>query len=440
MSQIHNNDGPFYNNTSTPEISIGSVMPSQPAQGQSDRDRSIDDVLFGRYFTDREHPNQVLSLAQPVLSVVVHLDTLMPAGYRRNDVAGRVQQFRQEAAIRKLDADTIREAAEVLDFLLDERIRKKPMSDSDSSEDDTPRNGLNGGEVFFDKLEKFMSQPDNNLDMLELFMVCLLLGFQGKYIEPEEGGAEALRDVRDKLYALINKYRHDLNNPELSLHWRGQSTVQKTLFNQIPVWVILSATVGLLLIDYLAFVLILSGASDMVARPLYELAREKPAVPVIPIITAVNPLPPPSPGSLPPPKPAPAPARWLPILRDEISKSLVEVKEDRIIRIRNAFEPGSDRLSDHVVGLLGKIAHGLTPRDEVLVTGHTDDKPIRNLRFPSNFELSEARARQVALLLQQTMNKPHLIRYEGRSDYELLVPNDSPEHRAVNRRIEIVIK
>jgi type VI secretion system protein ImpK len=76
----------------------------------------------------------------------------------------------------------------------------------------------------------------------------------------------------------------------------------------------------------------------------------------------------------------------------------------------------------------------------VLVTGHTDDQPIRTARFPSNWELSTERARSVVAVMAAEMKDPARLRAEGLADSEPLVANDSPANRAKNRRVAILLR
>jgi type VI secretion system protein ImpK len=75
----------------------------------------------------------------------------------------------------------------------------------------------------------------------------------------------------------------------------------------------------------------------------------------------------------------------------------------------------------------------------VLVTGHSDNQPIRTARFPSNWHLSEERARTVSELLASQGVAAKRLRAEGRADAEPVAPNDSPASRALNRRVEITL-
>ena len=76
----------------------------------------------------------------------------------------------------------------------------------------------------------------------------------------------------------------------------------------------------------------------------------------------------------------------------------------------------------------------------VLVTGHTDNQPIaKSARFPSNWHLSEERAKNVRDLLVANKVAPERIRADGRADAEPVVANDTPQNRSLNRRVEITL-
>jgi chemotaxis protein MotB len=85
------------------------------------------------------------------------------------------------------------------------------------------------------------------------------------------------------------------------------------------------------------------------------------------------------------------------------------------------------------------LAHRRRP---VQVQGHTDDVPISGRlaeRFPSNWELSAARAVNVARFLQERGVDPTLLSATGYSEYRPRAGNDTPEGRQQNRRIEILL-
>jgi type VI secretion system protein ImpK len=75
----------------------------------------------------------------------------------------------------------------------------------------------------------------------------------------------------------------------------------------------------------------------------------------------------------------------------------------------------------------------------VSVVGYTDNQPIHTIAFPSNFELSGARAKAVAAVIGVAMD-PSRLSVEGRADADPIAPNDTPAGREQNRRTEVVLR
>jgi len=75
-----------------------------------------------------------------------------------------------------------------------------------------------------------------------------------------------------------------------------------------------------------------------------------------------------------------------------------------------------------------------------LVAGHTDNIPIKTARFPSNWELSTGRAVEVTKILIAGSMKPQVLGAAGYAEFDPVAPNESPEGRALNRRIEIILE
>ena len=70
---------------------------------------------------------------------------------------------------------------------------------------------------------------------------------------------------------------------------------------------------------------------------------------------------------------------------------------------------------------------------------YTDDQPVRTVRFPSNFQLSVARASAVRAIIARDLGDPARISAEGRADADPIASNATAEGREQNRRIEIVL-
>jgi chemotaxis protein MotB len=101
------------------------------------------------------------------------------------------------------------------------------------------------------------------------------------------------------------------------------------------------------------------------------------------------------------------------------------------------FPSGEATLSAHGKEVLGKVGGVLKnlKEQQILVGGHTDDRPIHTTQFPSNWELSAARAVNVARYLVETSGvDPHRVVAAGYSEFHPRGAN-----RAKNRRIELLL-
>lgn len=136
---------------------------------------------------------------------------------------------------------------------------------------------------------------------------------------------------------------------------------------------------------------------------------------------------------------------------DEISEQMglqqeitVEITEGgMLIRLGSKilFDSGSDILkieSYPVLKVVGQAIKGGIR--EVMIGGHTDNVPIQSDKFKSNWELSSARAIAVAKFMVDSVKvDPGKLVASGYSEFRPLVPNDSPENRSENRRVEFLI-
>jgi type VI secretion system protein ImpK len=105
------------------------------------------------------------------------------------------------------------------------------------------------------------------------------------------------------------------------------------------------------------------------------------------------------------------------------------------------FAPGDATVRDEFKPLIAKVATVLEKEPgAVKVVGHTDSAPIRSVRFPSNFHLSQERAKAVASLVQAGLTKPNRIESEGKGADIPIATNDTPAGRAQNRRVEILLQ
>jgi chemotaxis protein MotB len=108
------------------------------------------------------------------------------------------------------------------------------------------------------------------------------------------------------------------------------------------------------------------------------------------------------------------------------------------------FDSGRAALKDSGKAVLKKVADALKSYEDkaIRVVGHTDNVPIAKAYqkvFPSNWELSSARATTVVRFLQEAGIEPQRLVATGRAEYAPVAPNDSEEGRQKNRRIEITL-
>jgi chemotaxis protein MotB len=129
-----------------------------------------------------------------------------------------------------------------------------------------------------------------------------------------------------------------------------------------------------------------------------------------------------------------------------IGEDRVELMRDHrglVITVRESgsFPVGRADLGEHALSLFGEIGRSLADLpNSVRIEGHTDDVPIHNGRFSSNWELSTARATAVvAFLAEQIGIAPDRLSAAGYGEFHPRVANDTPEHRARNRRVDIVV-
>lgn len=104
------------------------------------------------------------------------------------------------------------------------------------------------------------------------------------------------------------------------------------------------------------------------------------------------------------------------------------------------FEEGRAEILPQFRNMLIKLAEQLNAGfnlSYIRIRGHTDTKPISNSIFPSNWELSGARASSVARLLIEEGLDPHLLEITGNSQYRPVADNRNEAGRSLNRRVEI---
>ena len=409
------------------------IMPAPGGRVAPGRPAAPEPVVPVEASTVASGLNPLVAAANLLLNVIPPLRASMehpnPAALR-DSLAQGVREFEARARAAGAPTEKIIAARYALCTLIDENAASTPWGASGT----WAQHGLlalfhgetEGGEKFFQVLARLAENPQANLDILELMYVCLQFGFEGRY-RVIEGGSRQLEAIRQRLLSIIRKQRGEYER-DLSANWHGVSTGAGARLGWVPLWVVAAVTVLLLFGTYLGFNLRLSGPSDNLAG---EIATLRVAAPV-----ALRPAPV-------APRPAPVP-RLAQFLAKEIAEGLVAVDDrpDRsIVTILGdgMFRQGEAAISTQSQYVLGRVADELRKQaGQVDVIGHTDNVPIRTLRFSSNWELSKARAESVARLLAARVD-PGRLAVDGVGDSDPITPNDTPKGQARNRRVEIIL-
>jgi chemotaxis protein MotB len=140
-------------------------------------------------------------------------------------------------------------------------------------------------------------------------------------------------------------------------------------------------------------------------------------------------------------------------LADSIEDAMAELVDDGLIDVRRdkrwieveikssvLFESGSAELSEKSVPVLRKLAQKIEPLDNVIhVEGFTDNIPISNFEYVSNWELSASRAAGVVHLFTRLGIDPQRMAAIGYGEFRPVASNATPAGRATNRRVVLVI-
>jgi type VI secretion system protein ImpK len=392
-------------------------------------------------------PDRILTGSNPLLAAAASLLALLArlrntarapdAGDLRERAVAELRHFEQQARDGGVVMEQLRPAHYALCASLDDVVLATPWGNESSwaarSLVSTFHQQVRSGEGFYAVLKQLIQSPGTNLAVLELMYFCLSLGFQGQYRLSPRGPAELDR-VREDLYALIMRQR-GAREAGLSPHWQGVDAPYKPRRGEVPLWVGGAAALAILGAIFLWMTLSLNTASDSVMESLLQAPPT--AMPQIARQSPLTPPPPPAePGSL---------DHLRGFLAPEIAAHLVTVVGTEavpVVRISGTgmFASGSADLEPRFLGLLHRIGEALkTEPGAVTIAGYTDNQPIRTVRFPSNFQLSAARAAEASKVIGQSIDNPGRLTPEGRADADPLAPNTTPAGRNMNRRIEVIL-
>jgi chemotaxis protein MotB len=140
-------------------------------------------------------------------------------------------------------------------------------------------------------------------------------------------------------------------------------------------------------------------------------------------------------------------------MSDEVRRSMADLIQKGLVVVRRGknwleveikadilFPSGVATIAQDSVPVLQRLAGILKPFPNAMrIEGHTDNQPISTVAFPSNWELSAARAASVVYLFMQSGVAPQRMSVEGFGEYRPVASNDTAEGRNRNRRVVLVV-
>jgi len=345
----------------------------------------------------------------------------------KNEVIRAVRKFESDARESGVNNESLVTGRYLLCAFIDEAILATPWGEEAGWDQQTALMLFHkeswGGKKFFQILDRAKQDPRKHFQLLELIYLCLALGFYGQY-RLETRGEAMLGEIRLDLYRRLKEVRGTVES-SLAMNWKPAGVGRVALSRRIPLWVGAVASFGVLLLLYIVLFVQLSGLGTPIRGQLAKIGFD-----------------------LPPPAEARAPAvrkiSLKQLLQADESKGLLTVDElnDRsIVSLGgDGFASGSADLRPAWSEALTHVRDALRQLDgRVYVVGHTDDVPLRSVRFRDNYELSVARARACLQVLAPEPSEQARFEVTGvGSDQPRYQPVNQPENRTRNRRVEII--
>ncbi|SBS34795.1 putative lipoprotein YiaD precursor [Marinomonas spartinae] len=371
--------------------------------------------------------NSLLEAASDCLSLAIFVnqaESLPDLSGFKHRCTDAVKSFEFEARDAGIPDKTIFNARYCLCALLDESVLNSRWSSMEWAKESLLsifHKETFGGEYFYTLIDESLRYPEHNRDFLELQYHCLNLGFKGKFRvgNHQSGGVE---DYRNRAYNVLNQLDGPVKNV-LSPDWERKVANGGELRQKTPLWVVFSILGALGLALYL---FLNTQLNDQLSKVDSSLASIHP----IDLQKTVD-------------KKDKQLLVLEQLLQTEIQKGIISIqkKSDRIrltINNRDLFKPGEASLLPSVVPILQKLALSLEgTKGRILITGYTDDTPIKTAEYPSNWLLSLARANEVANAMAKNTNLSGRLWPEGRGAADPIAPNTDSKSRAMNRRVEI---
>jgi len=388
-------------------------------------------------FADAEPPSFGPEPLVAAASRLIHLSTRLRTmavgpdlGSLRQLIVRELEAFNTRARSLGLEPRSVQLAHYILCAFVDDAVMSTPWgANSPWSQHSllaAYHNDVQGGERLFQFAERMEADPAREPRLMELLYLCLSLGFEGRAaLDPR--GQSLLGQRRQRLAAAIAGQRGP-EAAELSPQWQGVEAGEGRYAPRAPLWVV---GAGLALVGLAIFSALLFRLSSEAGAAVAALDKT--------VGTAVVTPPPPAPETA-----TPTYDRMRAILAPDVDAGRLAVLRegnDIVIRLVNQglFASASADPAGAWRDTFGRLAQAANlTRGQMRIEGHTDDQQIRSLAFPSNLQLSQARAAAVGRALRAAgLQNGDRLRTDGYGDAQPIGDNATDDGRRENRRVEI---
>ncbi|MGR3468209.1 MAG: type IVB secretion system protein IcmH/DotU [Shimia sp.] len=404
---------------------------------------SFQDALKGSGLDIGDASNPIIAAASDLLILLGRLRTgmvEMQAVPLRDHVLRAMAEFVQKCAAAGVAPEDIEVARYALAATADDIVQTVPGNDPQYWQQFSMAAELLGdrsaGIGFFAHLEHVMAFPQQRRHVLELMLTCMALGFEGRF-RTEPNGAVTLSRMRTECY---QRFRSVTERPpeDLSHQWTPVVLGGRRRHGAIPLWVMGSVAAGMVVALFASLSYLLSTEARAASDGMITLHAGLPPVAIegggdagfVAYEAAGT-------GQL---------LRLRERLGAEIEAGSVSIQEDGdyiSLRLGDAlrFRSGSADLQSDVGALMRDIAAALDLEPGgIVIEGHSDNIPMSGTgRFKTNEALSEARARTIADLIAASLRDPARLSVRGVGPAKPLDTANTPEARARNRRVEILV-
>ncbi|CAI2934703.1 type VI secretion system protein TssL, long form [Aminobacter niigataensis] len=424
-----------------------------PARSGISQDALIDAVDSLRFVAS----NPIMAAAAPLLMLLGHLRSTsieVDAVALAQHVATCIDEFEWKATDAGVAEEDVHIARYALCETADDVIANLPGIGQEGWAPHSLLKQYYGieapGNGFFEALNSVLADPAERCDLLELMHACLSLGFQGPF-RSAAGEADGLETVRQDVYAALRYFR-PRSDDDVSPHWQGMAAMAGKRPTRLPLWVVAAA--GIALVTGAFFWMrgdITSQGEALAAKllaltPTTQVAIQR--TDFVPMAEEPQPVAPAAPVA---PVAPVATGAQIERIRSALAQDMqsgvlsVEVKGVYIaVEINSAllFDTGKAETKPEFTPLAGRIAAVLAAEPGAIrVVGHTDNvKPRQSGTFKSNYDLSVARAEAVAKALAPGLGDASRLTPEGKGEDQPIADNATPDGRAMNRRVDIMLR